>query len=186
MSLEHRTMAGTASSTVVVEFATAAGEFSVTVLTDLAPQSSSYFLADVDAGVYDGSSIFRIVKPTQRPAHPSPIEVVQMGHRSEDERLAPTIAHESTRMSGLHHRRGTVSLARFAPGAVYHSFFVCMRDEPGLDAGGARHPDGQGFAAFGYVSRGLECFEQLVRGWEGDEQYLRQPPAIYRAHRARG
>jgi peptidyl-prolyl cis-trans isomerase A (cyclophilin A) len=141
---------------------------------------------DVDAGVFDGSSIFRIVRPGQHPAEPSPIEVVQMGHRSADEKLAPSIRHESTRMSGLSHRRGTVSLARFAPGAVYHSFFVCMRDEPGLDAGGSRHGDGQGFAAFGHVTRGFERLEQLLRGWDGDEQYLRHPVPIRRAHRVGG
>jgi peptidyl-prolyl cis-trans isomerase A (cyclophilin A) len=61
----------------------------------------------------------------------------------------------------LRHLRGTVSLARFLPGAVYHSFFVCMRDEPALDQGGARNPDGLGFAAFGQVVRGFEHLHRL-------------------------
>jgi hypothetical protein len=35
-----------------------------------------------------------------------------------------------------------------------------MRDEPGLDEGGSRNPDGLGFAAFGFVAEG---FEHLAR-----------------------
>lgn len=185
MTLESPGLVDTTSSPVTVEFITAAGEFSVAVRTDRAPHSAAYFLTDVDAGVFDGSSIFRIVKPSQRPAHASPIQVVQMGHRSEDEKLAPSIPHESTRVSGLNHRRGTVSLARFAPGAVYHSFFVCMRAEPGLDAGGSRHADGQGFAAFGCVTSGFDRLKQLVHKWDGDLQYLQKPLSIFHARRAR-
>jgi peptidyl-prolyl cis-trans isomerase A (cyclophilin A) len=82
------------------------------------------------------------------PEHPAKIEVIQMGWRETNPGIPPSRRHETTAMTGLRHRKGTVSLARFAPGAVYHSWFVCMRDEPGLDAGGLRHPDGQGFAAF--------------------------------------
>ena len=83
------------------------------------------------------------------------IAVIQGGLRHEREDLPPVIAHETTAMTGLRHLKGTVSLARFAPGAVYHSFFICLRDEPVLDFSGARHPDGQGFAAFGRVVAGV-------------------------------
>jgi len=106
--------------------------------------------------VLDGSSIFRIVNLQNQPATvPAKIEVIQMGLREMNTTISPTIEHEPTGRTGLRHLKGTISLARFAPGAVYHSFFVCMRDEPSLDQGGARNPDGMGFAAFCFVAIGF-------------------------------
>lgn len=143
--------------------------FTVAVDVERAPISSHYFLQDVDSGLLEGSSLFRIVTST--------IEVMQMGLCERDSSIRPTIEHEPTGQTGLRHLQGTVSLARFAPGAVYHSFFVCMRDEPALDQGGARNPDGLGFAAFGRVIAGFEdlrrLFVEYARG--GGEEYLRSP-----------
>jgi peptidyl-prolyl cis-trans isomerase A (cyclophilin A) len=68
-----------------------------------------------------------------------------------------------------------VSLARFAPGAVYHSMFVCIRDEPCLDEGGARNPDGLGFAAFGYVAEGFEQLQRMFNEHRHGVQYLGTP-----------
>jgi peptidyl-prolyl cis-trans isomerase A (cyclophilin A) len=141
---------------VMVEIRAADFSITVGVHQDRAPISSSYFLRDVDAGVLDGSSIFRIVNLRNQPATaPAKIEVIQMGLRDMNATMPPTIEHEPTGRTGLRHSKGTISLARFAPGAVYHSFFVCMRDEPSLDQGGARNPDGMGFAAFGFVATGF-------------------------------
>lgn len=141
---------------VLVEIRTVDFSITVGVHQDRAPISSSYFLRDVDAGVLDGSTIFRIVNLQNQPATvPAKIEVIQMGLREMNTSISSTIEHEPTRCTGLRHSRGTISLARFAPGAVYHSFFVCMRDEPSLDQGGARNPDGMGFAAFGFVATGF-------------------------------
>jgi len=168
-----------------VEFVTGVGVFTVSADLKRAPRSGAYFLRDVDDGIYDGTSIFRIVKSSQRPPKRSPIEVVQMGRFSLDELLAPSIPHETTSMTGLRHLTATVSLARFAPGAVYHSFFVCMRDEPSLDAGGLRNPDGQGFAAFGSVIDGFDRIETMFREWVSDDEYLDSPVPILSARRSR-
>lgn len=150
--------------------------FTIAVCAAEAPISSAYFLADVDAGVLDGSAIFRIVNLENQPAsHPAKIEVIQMGLRQNDTAIPATIQHESTNMTGLRHRRGTVSLARFAAGAVYHSMFVCMRDEPCLDEGGARNPDGLGFAAFGYVAEGFEQLQRIFAEHRHGEEFLRAP-----------
>ena len=150
--------------------------FTIAVCPAEAPASSAYFLADVDSRKFDGSSIFRIVNVDNQPAHhPAKIEVIQMGLREHDPTIVPTIAHESTNMTGLRHKRGAVSLARFAPGAVYHSFFVCMRDEPCLDEGGQRNPDGLGFAAFGYVAEGFEALQRLFKKHSHGVEYLGTP-----------
>ena len=141
--------------------------FTIAVDVSAAPISSAYFLADVDAGVLDGSSIFRIVREK--------IAVIQLGLRETNPTVPPVIAHERTGTTGLRHRRGTVSLARFAPGAVYHSVFVCMRDEPSLDEGGARNPDGQGFAAFGQVIDGFEHLQRIFAAHALGPEYLQTP-----------
>ena len=46
---------------VRVQVATELGQFTLEVREDRAPASAGYFLADVRAGLYNGSSFFRIV-----------------------------------------------------------------------------------------------------------------------------
>lgn len=163
---------------VMVEVRTADFAFVLGVRLDRAPISSRYFLDDVDARLLDGSSIFRIVTLQNQPAsQPAKIEVIQMGFPEMDSTIPPTIVHESTQQTGLRHLKGTVSLARFAPGAVYHSFFVCMRDEPALDHGRTRNPDGMGFAAFGFVAAGFEHLQRVfaAHAAAGLPEYLDSP-----------
>ena len=44
-----------------------------------------------------------------------------------------------------------------------------MRDEPVLDDGGPRHPDGHGFAAFGELIGGFEVAEKIFSKAEPEE-----------------
>jgi peptidyl-prolyl cis-trans isomerase A (cyclophilin A) len=163
-----------------VRIETALGEIELQLFAEQAPVSAGYFLADVKAGLYDGSSFFRIVTLQNQTAEEGRrIEVIQGGLKHGREDLPPVIPHETTAMTGLKHLKGTISLARFAPGAVYHSFFICLRDEPVLDFGGARHPDGQGFAAFGGVTRGFDVVERVFARAEAGE-YLRNEIRIER------
>jgi peptidyl-prolyl cis-trans isomerase A (cyclophilin A) len=164
-----------------VRIETELGDIELELFEQQATASAGYFLADVRAGRYDGSSFFRIVTLSNQSAEKHRrIAVIQGGLRHEREDLAPVIPHETTAMTGLRHLKGTVSLARFAPGAVYHSFFICLRDEPALDFGGARHPDGQGFAAFGRVAEGFDVVQRIYARAEAAE-YLQNEIAIRRA-----
>jgi peptidyl-prolyl cis-trans isomerase A (cyclophilin A) len=164
-----------------VRIETELGDIELEVFEQQAPASAGYFLADVRAGRYDGSSFFRIVTLSNQSVEKHRrIAVIQGGFRHEREDLAPVIPHETTAMTGLGHLKGTVSLARFAPGTVYHSFFICLRDEPALDFGGARHPDGQGFAAFGRVTAGFDVVQSIYARAEQAE-YLKNEIAIRRA-----
>jgi peptidyl-prolyl cis-trans isomerase A (cyclophilin A) len=158
-----------------VEVATALGRFTLDVRQDAAPARAGYFLADVRAGLYDDTSFFRIVTlANQQVEEGRRIEVIQGGLKHEREDLPAVITHETTAMTGLRHLKGAVSLARFAPGAVYHSFFICLRDEPALDFGGARHPDGQGFAAFGHVTHGFDVVERIFALGEAQEYLVNE------------
>ncbi len=164
-----------------VQIETALGVIGIDVFETEAPASAGYFLSDVRAGRFDGSSFFRIVTLANQDAEEGRrIEVIQGGLKHSAPDLPPVIPHETTAMTGLRHLKGTVSLARFAPGAVYHSFFICLRDEPCLDFGGARHPDGQGFAAFGRVTRGFDVVEKIFARAEAEE-YVKDAVRIAQA-----
>jgi len=53
-----------------------------------------------------------------------------------------------------------------------------MHDEPELDFGGCRQPDGQGFAAFGQVIEGFKTVEQIYQRGECDEMLTNEIPIL--------
>jgi peptidyl-prolyl cis-trans isomerase A (cyclophilin A) len=119
------------------------------------------------------------------------INVLQGGLLDLSRKLPP-IAHETTDKTGLLHLNGTVSLARIAVGSgSAAAFFICVGDQPSLDFGGKRNPDGQGFAAFGQVVRGMGVVRTIwgmdasgpvpLPGMQG--QILTKPAPIIRACR---
>lgn len=159
---------------------TAAGDFQIALFHQQAPLTAGYFSQLIDSGTLDNSSVYRMVHSdnnSHNPAHP--IHVLQGGLQDSDPQPVAPVAHESTAQTGLSHRQWSLSTARFAPGQTYGSFFVCMRDEPALDFGGKRHPDGQGFAVFGQVIAGFTVIEALYQQREAQE-YLQQPVPIHR------
>ena len=52
-------------------------------------------------------------------------------------------------------------MARTTPNSATSDFFICIGDQPALDFGGKRNPDGQGFAAFGRVVRGTGVVKKI-------------------------
>ena len=91
----------------------------------------------------------------------------------------PPIPLERTRATGLRHLDGTLSMARDTPDSAQHSFSICIGDQPELDFGGKRNPDGQGFAAFGRVVKGMDVVRK-IQSRETDGQKLRKPVPIQR------
>jgi len=155
------------------------GAFVIAVDPAKAPITVANYLAYVDARQLDGGKVYRIVTPANQPASKHKIEVVQWGrHQADDEKAPrPPIAHETTAITGIKHRNGTVSMARLGPGTATAEFFICMGDQPELDFGGRRNPDGQGFAAFGQVVAGDDVVKALYGKAEA-EQYIKQPIAV--------
>lgn len=153
------------------------GEFATLLHHNRAPVTCEYFSDLARNGGLGNASVFRIVSElNHQPADPCPINVVQIGPLQGITGDRHPIAHEDTKSTGLSHRKWTVSAARFDLGELYGSFFVCMRDEPDLNYGGCRQPDGQGFAAFGQVIEGFETMDRIYQCAEADEMLTNEIP----------
>ncbi len=143
---------------------TGLGDVVVEVDVVRAPSTARNFLAYVDRGLYRGGSFHRTVtrSPDNQPASPVKIEVIQAGPAQGRPELPP-VPLERTRDTGLRHLDGCLSMARDGPDTATGDFFVCVGDQPELDFGGRRNPDGQGFGAFGRVVEGLDVVRRIHR-----------------------
>lgn len=168
---------------VVVRLETALGNIDLEIDLAHAPLSAANFLRYVEAGRYDGGRFHRTVRPDTETRPDVPIEVVQAGvaPQHEAEEFAP-VALERTRDTGLRHLAGTLSMARGTPDSATSDFFICLEDLPVLDFGGTRNSDGQGFAAFGRVTSGLDVVRK-IQAAPAEGQSLTPPVAIVRAIR---
>ena len=149
-----------------------------------APQTAANFLRYVDAGHYDGGEFHRTVKMDNQPDSPVKIEVIQAGVNSDRAKDGfAAIPIERTSATGLRHTDGTISMARGRPDSATSDWFVCINDQPSLDFGGARNPDGQGFAAFGRVVQGMDIVRIIQRAPNTDAQRLTPPVKILKVSR---
>lgn len=141
-----------------------------------APATCANFLHYVDGGFYTSGRFHRTVTPGNQPASNVKIEVIQAGPDPARAReLAAPVQLERTNITGLKHQDGTLSMARSGPDTATADFFICIGDQPELDFEGKRNPDGQGFAAFGKVTKGMELVRQ-IQGSSAEGQSLK--PAI--------
>ena len=143
---------------------TGLGDIAVEIDIQHAPITAANFLAYVDRGLFNGTSFYRVVRPDNQPANPVKIEVIQggLGFAEGTKALAP-ISHETTDKTCIHHKDGTISMARGKPGSAASEFFICINDQPELDFMGQRNPDGRGFAAFGRVVQGMDVVRSIQR-----------------------
>jgi peptidyl-prolyl cis-trans isomerase A (cyclophilin A) len=147
-----------------VEIRTSLGTIEVALDPARAPATVANFLRYVRNGFYDGGRFHRTVTLQNQPGQSVKIEVIQAGPNParEREEFAP-IPLERTSVTGLRHADGAISMARAEPDTATADFFICIGDQPDLDFGGKRNPDGQGFAAFGKVVRGMDVVRKIQR-----------------------
>ena len=138
---------------------TAYGDIELELYLDRAPVTARNFLDLVAGGHLDGGSFYRTVTYDNDNGSPK-IEVIQGGLNNGSSPFNP-IRHESTLETGLSHEDGVISMARGEVGSASSEFFICIGDQPGLDHGQPRNADGQGFAAFGRVVRGMEVVRAI-------------------------
>lgn len=170
--------ASASTGSVRVLLKTALGDIEIEVDTGRAAATAANFLRYVDAGRYDSGRFHRTVKPDNQPDKKVKIEVIQGGVAAEFQKQdwAP-IALERTSVTGLRHTDGTISMARDGPDTATSDFFICIGNQPELDFGGARNPDGQGFAAFGRVVRGMDVVRKIQQA-PAEAQRLTPPVRI--------
>ena len=168
---------------IVIE--TSLGTIEAALDSARAPRTVTNFLRYVDAGLYDMAQFHRTVTPRNQPGSPVRIDVIQasLGAAHSRQRLPP-IPIERTTVTRLHHGDGTLSVARAGPDTGADEFFICIGDQPELDFGGKRNPDGQGFAAFGQVTKGMDVVRR-IHSSHADGQRLDPPIAIVRITRKR-
>ncbi len=168
-----------------VTLQTELGEIVLELFPAQAPITVANFLRYVDENRYQGATFYRAVRLDNQAQSPVKIEVIQggLGMGEHPAKLNP-IPQETTAQTGLRHLDGTVSMARLEPDSAHSEFFICVGDQTELDFGGRRNPDGQGFAAFGRVLRGMEVVRQIqARPTGGDTppvqgQWLLEPVRI--------
>lgn len=156
----------------MVKLETDLGEIVVELYATKAPLTTANFLRYINEERYKGATFYRVVTLENQPLSPTKIEVIQGGLFEDNPPMSlPPIPHESTNETGILHQNGVISMARYEPGTATFEFFICVGDQPSLDAGGGRNPDKQGFAAFGRVVSGMDVVKKIQQQPE-KEQYL--------------
>jgi peptidyl-prolyl cis-trans isomerase A (cyclophilin A) len=141
---------------------TTLGDIEAEVDSAHAPVTAANFLRYVDLGFYSKFGRFhRTVRAGNQGDSKIKIDVIQAGLEPYRAKLFAPIALERTNVTGLRHLDGTVSMAREDPNSATSDFFICIGDQPSLDFRGKRNPDGQGFAAFGRVLRGMSVVNKI-------------------------
>ena len=149
------------ASLVSIRIETEAGNIVAELYPDKAPATVANFLRYVDGGFFSGGCFMRTVRPDNE-QNPVKIQVIQaVVHPWKENDSLPAITLERTSVTGIRHVDGAISMARGEPNSATSSFFICIGDQPELDFGGKRNPDGQGFAAFGRVTQGMDVARRI-------------------------
>jgi peptidyl-prolyl cis-trans isomerase A (cyclophilin A) len=170
--------ADTQKAAVHVLIETDLGAIEIELEPAKAPLTTANFLKYVDRKFYDGGLFHRTVKPDNQPNNKVRIEVIQAGiNPGKEKESFPPIKLERTNQTKLAHKDGTISMARDGPDTATAHFFICIGDQPELDFGGKRNPDGQGFAAFGRVVKGMDVVKK-IQAAPAKDQALKPPVKI--------
>lgn len=141
-----------------VALTTAKGTITLALDRTHAPITTANFLKYVDGKRLDGATFYRAMHLDWGD---EPAGLLQGGLQGV--KVLPPIAHEPTNVTGLSHKAGTISMARFAPGSATADFTIMIGDLTSLDAQpDSDNPDTRaGFAAFGHVVAGMDVVMAL-------------------------
>jgi peptidyl-prolyl cis-trans isomerase A (cyclophilin A) len=166
----------TAGGNPHVEIETKFGTIELELYADKASKTVAAFLANADAGTYESASFYRVLNEDNQPSDALKPTLVQGGiykKKISKDKIA-LIPHETTQQSGILHINGTISMARLDPGTASTEFFICIGDQHGFDYGGANNKDGQGYAAFGKVVKGMDVVTKIYNQNEVNQSF--DPP----------
>lgn len=146
--------------TVRIAMVTEKGTIELDLDHKRAPITVENFVRYVDARKFDGMPFYRAMRlnwGTQ------PNGLIQAGLQANPLKVFKPIAHEPTSQTGILHKAGAISMARYAPGTAMADFSILLSDLPSLDADPkSANPDTQaGFAAFGHVVSGMDVVKKI-------------------------
>ena len=149
-----------AAKEVEVAIKTDQGTITLSLDAEHAPVTTANFLRYVDLRKFDGTTFYRAMHLDWGD---QPNGLIQGGIGADPRRALKPIAHEPTDRTGVLHKVGTISMARFAPGTAMGDFSLLLSDMPGLDANPeASDPELKaGFAAFGHVTEGMDVIRKI-------------------------
>lgn len=164
----------TANKNILIKIETEAGSIIAEIYPDKAPLTCENFIKYIDQNKFIGANFYRTVRMDNQPNNDIKIEVIQGGLGFDvEESPFPPIKHETTEETGILHKNGTLSMARSEPGTASSEFFICIGDQPELDFGGKRNPDGQGFAAFGKIVKGMDVVLKIQQMKDKDQMLIK-------------
>lgn len=146
--------------TVNVAINTDLGTITLALDAGKAPVTTANFLRYVDQRRFDGTVFYRVMRLDWGTP---PNGLIQGGTQANPKRILKPIKHEPTNETGILHKAGAISMARYAPGTATGDFSILLSDLSGLDANPtATDPDSiAGFAAFGHVVGGMEVVRKI-------------------------
>jgi peptidyl-prolyl cis-trans isomerase A (cyclophilin A) len=150
------------AATVRVVMTTQAGAITLELDAAHAPVTTANFLRYVDQRRFDGTVFYRVMRLAWGQ---QPNGLIQAGTRGDPRRVLKPIVHEPTSQTGVLHKAGAISMARFAPGTATGDFSILVSDMPGLDADPASaDPELKaGYAAFGHVTDGMDVVRAIYQ-----------------------
>ena len=161
----------------MVQMMTDFGTIEIELYLNKATVTVTNFLKYMDENRYEDFHFYRVVHLNNQPDNDVKIEVIQGGLGFDKHPMElPPIQHETTEKTGILHEDGTISMARLEPGTASSEIFICIGDQPELDFGGKRNPDGQGFAAFGKVISGMDIIRQIQVMPETEQMLIKVIP----------
>lgn len=176
--------------TVRIALTTDLGAIVVEVDVKRAPASATNFVRYAETKRFDGTVFYRAMHLKWGD---QPNGLIQAGTRNDPKRNLPPVAHEPTDQTGIPHKAGTLSMARYAPGTATGDFSIMVSDQPGLDAQtDSADPEAKaGYAAFGQVIEGMDVVKAIfaapISETEGEGfmrgQMLARPTKIITARR---
>lgn len=137
------------------------GDIELELYPEKAPKTVAAFLSYIDSGYFNKAAFYRVLKTEGLSG--DNYGIIQGGRWQTDSTgpSLPGIEHESTRLTGLSHKSGTLSLARTKPGTANTEFFICIGDQTQFDHGNENGGDQEGFAAFGKVVKGMKVVRSI-------------------------
>jgi peptidyl-prolyl cis-trans isomerase A (cyclophilin A) len=147
---------------VKISVTTSLGAIEIELDHKHAPLTTENILRYVDQRRMDNTVFYRAMKLDWGK---QPNGLIQGGLQMDPKRVLKPVAHEPTNVTGLSHKVGSVSLARYTPGTGTADFSILLSDMPGLDADPkSTNADLQaGFAVFGKVTGGMDVVRKI---WE--------------------